>query len=266
MENKEIGKFIYEVRKEKGLTQKELGDILNITDKAVSKWERGLSLPDITIIPSLANALGISTAELINGRKNDVIKPKGNTQKKRGFMTFKQNILISAIFSALCLIAVFICLICDIASNLNVTWSLYPILSIAFSFFLVFPLLFKGLKGIKLSLIALSVLIFPFLLSLSLIIKNDLILPVGMSTAAIVLIYIWVVFYLFNKLKKRKLTAFAVALFLFLPFCVVINTVLSHILSVPWFDVWDAVSMFIILITAIILLLIDRSRQNKTVE
>lgn len=42
-----MGKFISELRKEKGLTQKEIGDMLNITDNSVSKWERGINAPDI---------------------------------------------------------------------------------------------------------------------------------------------------------------------------------------------------------------------------
>ncbi len=48
MENQKIGNFIKELRKEKNLTQKELADKLFITDRAVSKWERGLSCPDIS--------------------------------------------------------------------------------------------------------------------------------------------------------------------------------------------------------------------------
>ena len=70
MENHNIGKFIATMRKEKGLTQKELGDKLFVTDKAVSKWERGLSLPDITILESLASILGVEVSEILQG-KND---------------------------------------------------------------------------------------------------------------------------------------------------------------------------------------------------
>ena len=50
MNYERIGKFIQEKRKEKGLTQKELAQKLNITDKAVSKWERGLGCPDVSIL------------------------------------------------------------------------------------------------------------------------------------------------------------------------------------------------------------------------
>ena len=53
MESKEIGKFIAKIRKEKGMTQQKLAEKLFVTDKAVSKWERGLSLPDISILEPL---------------------------------------------------------------------------------------------------------------------------------------------------------------------------------------------------------------------
>lgn len=69
MENK-IGKFIASLRKEKGLTQQELGAKLFVTDKAVSKWERGLSLPDITLFTSLAEALDVDPTEILQGAKS----------------------------------------------------------------------------------------------------------------------------------------------------------------------------------------------------
>lgn len=53
------------------MTQKELADKLNITDKAVSKWERGLSFPDISILIPLAEILNISLYDLLKGEEND---------------------------------------------------------------------------------------------------------------------------------------------------------------------------------------------------
>lgn len=61
------GKFICEKRKAINMTQKELADKLHITDKAVSKWERGLSFPDITILIPLTEILNISLYDLLNG-------------------------------------------------------------------------------------------------------------------------------------------------------------------------------------------------------
>lgn len=65
-ENRTFADVIVELRKEKGMTQQELADKLHITDKAVSKWERNLSYPDITSISKLANILGVESSYLID--------------------------------------------------------------------------------------------------------------------------------------------------------------------------------------------------------
>lgn len=67
MDNEKIGKFIATLRKNKELTQKELAQKLSVTDKAVSKWERGLSFPDITLLNSLAKVLEVEVSEILNG-------------------------------------------------------------------------------------------------------------------------------------------------------------------------------------------------------
>jgi transcriptional regulator with XRE-family HTH domain len=71
-----IGKFIKEKRKEKGLTQNELASKINVTDKAISKWERGLGCPDVSLLEVLSKELDVSILELLNGRKieSEVIK------------------------------------------------------------------------------------------------------------------------------------------------------------------------------------------------
>lgn len=77
MANKSMGELISVLRKEKGMTQKELADMLNITDKAVSKWERDISCPDTMTIPKLAEILGISVEELMNAKSVPTIGHKG---------------------------------------------------------------------------------------------------------------------------------------------------------------------------------------------
>ena len=64
-----IGRFIANCRKEKKITQEQLAEKLYITDRAVSKWERGLSLPDADKMLDLCNILGINVNELLNGEK-----------------------------------------------------------------------------------------------------------------------------------------------------------------------------------------------------
>ena len=58
MDNERFGTFLAQMRKEMGLTQKELADKLNVTDKAVSKWETGKGFPDVKLLEPLAQALG----------------------------------------------------------------------------------------------------------------------------------------------------------------------------------------------------------------
>ncbi len=75
MDNIKTGNLIKENRKEKGLTQKQLADLLHITDRAVSKWERGLSAPDIALLEPLAEILDVTVAEIVCGQKeNEVTK------------------------------------------------------------------------------------------------------------------------------------------------------------------------------------------------
>ena len=67
-----IGKFIADCRKKKNMTQEQLAQKLYITDRAVSKWERGLSLPDADKMLDLCNILDINVNELLNGEKIDM--------------------------------------------------------------------------------------------------------------------------------------------------------------------------------------------------
>lgn len=75
---KKFGAFVAALRKEKGITQKELSEQLCISDKAVSKWETGVSLPDTVLLIPLANLLDVSVTELLMCERlpnNDVLKP-----------------------------------------------------------------------------------------------------------------------------------------------------------------------------------------------
>ena len=73
-----IGRFIAECRKKANLTQIQLAEKLGITDKAVSKWERGVAMPDTSIMLELCDILGISVNELLSGEK---ISMENNSQK-----------------------------------------------------------------------------------------------------------------------------------------------------------------------------------------
>lgn len=82
MENRKIGAFIAERRKESGLTQQTLADRLGLTNKAVSKWETGDGLPDITILPALAENLGVTVDEILAGERRPKTPEMGEQTRK----------------------------------------------------------------------------------------------------------------------------------------------------------------------------------------
>ena len=67
MDQVKIGKLIAKLRKEKGLTQSQLGEMVGVGDRAVSKWERGVHCPNLAILNLVSEILGITTEELLNG-------------------------------------------------------------------------------------------------------------------------------------------------------------------------------------------------------
>lgn len=69
MNQKEIGKFIASIRKEKKMTQEQLGALLGVTNKTVSRWENGIYMPDISVIPELCSQLCIGINELLSGKR-----------------------------------------------------------------------------------------------------------------------------------------------------------------------------------------------------
>ena len=69
MDVKKIGEFIAYNRKLKGLTQEELGKILGVTNKTISRWENGNYMPDLSLLKPLSDSLGVTLNELLSGEK-----------------------------------------------------------------------------------------------------------------------------------------------------------------------------------------------------
>ena len=77
MDQKKIGQFIKELRKEKQLTQEQLAEILGVTNRSISRWENGVNMPDFDLVIELANYFDVSIEELLDGeRKTDMIDKK----------------------------------------------------------------------------------------------------------------------------------------------------------------------------------------------
>lgn len=82
MEKKSIGAFIAVLRKANGMTQRELAEKLNVSDKAVSRWERDETLPDLSMIPVLAELFGVTSDELLRGQRITREEPMEERQEK----------------------------------------------------------------------------------------------------------------------------------------------------------------------------------------
>lgn len=132
-----MAQFISELRKEKKLTQKELAEQLGVTDKAVSKWERGLCCPDISLLSKLSNILGVTTSELLNGEKYGAPAPGveamveatlqyADTATKSAIaknVRWKYVAIVSVVF----LVSVFILIACISAIDSGLGWSILPL-------------------------------------------------------------------------------------------------------------------------------------------
>ena len=81
MEQQKIGKFIHDLRKEKEMTQKQLADMVGVSDKAISKWETGRGIPDTAIMSELCKVLGISINELLSGERLSVNNYNGKAEE-----------------------------------------------------------------------------------------------------------------------------------------------------------------------------------------
>lgn len=149
MDQFKIGKFISEKRKEKKLTQSELAEKLNITDRAVSKWENGNCMPDVSTIPQLCKILNISINDLFSGEIVDMKDNEKKLEKNLVEMTRlkqesdKQLLILEILIGVLAVVILFICIF--VASFINIEDG-YRITLIIFGVIAFFVSMFFALR------------------------------------------------------------------------------------------------------------------------
>jgi len=199
----------------------------------------------------------------IKAESKEVIKHQAKALKMR----YTHNIG-AVIFSSFLLLGIITCAIVDLAISGALTWSLIPISSIVFAWCSFFPVIKRGVKGIAISLIALSLLIAPYFLVLSsVLVRNNLvddpIATVAIWMAAVGVVYMWAVFAAFRLLKSRKLLASATSVLIAMPVSLTIDIILSRIINEPIFDVWDAMTCAITIVVAGLLFYLDYAKRKK---
>lgn len=135
LNEKETGNFIRELRKNAGWTQKELGVRIGISDKAISKWERGLSFPDITLLPRLAEVFQVSVGDIISGRRLSAAEVStetldtvvNQTLEYSRKDTFRWRKLILNLILTLTVLAGSVCVIVNLAVSGRIDWAWYPL-------------------------------------------------------------------------------------------------------------------------------------------
>lgn len=108
-----MGNLIANLRKKNNMTQQELANKLNITDKAVSKWERGFSCPDISTIPQLAEILGIDANQLLTCNNS-------NNNKSNKDETFFNKVILNLIFKSVGMALGVACFVLSVLGKLEV--------------------------------------------------------------------------------------------------------------------------------------------------
>lgn len=273
MENEKMGQLISELRKSKQMTQKDLAEKLHVSDKAVSKWERGLSCPDISLLLPLSDILGVTIAELLNGEKSNSeevnMTASIDNALEYGVKTTMSKIKMTqhvwgAVFSFFLVLGIIVVSLTNLMVSNTFTWSLIPISVCIFVWLIFFPSITFGFKGIIGSLINLSIFLMPFLYVLDYTINRlvDYRVPIfsmGISIAPILIVFFWIAFFLFKKLRERKLLYSAILMLLLSPVTFLVNFFLDMTQGRGqiWSSTLSIINAIIPLVVAIILFILS---------
>lgn len=147
---KSFGEFLKQKRQEKKLTQKELAKMLIVSESAVSKWEKDVAHPDISMLPKLSEILGVTEHELITASVDNKLREEKLQAKKWRLLSFSWSMFFYIAYG----ITLITCFICDMAINKTLTWFWIVLSAITLAF--TFTNLPKFIKKYKLILIPLS--------------------------------------------------------------------------------------------------------------
>ena len=250
MDNRKMAEFIAEQRKLKRMTQKDLAERLGITDKAVSKWERGLSCPDISLLTELSDVLEVSVSELLSGSKagssedtdlktivEDTLQYANTVTKSR---SKDIRLILIVTISALSFLGITICMICDFAITGRLTWSLFPVSSLVYAWLIITSSIIYSRKGVLVALILISLLTIPFLFVLEKIIGiNGLIMPLATPVFIITMLYLWMVYLMIGRTKYPKYITVALSFLAGIPLSFGINYIVSMRTGDAIIDIWD---------------------------
>jgi transcriptional regulator with XRE-family HTH domain len=202
MEEKvQFGKFIAQKRKDANLTQKELADKLFVTDTTVSKWERGLSYPDITLISSICKVLTISEHEFFTAC--DDIDARNEKKQARKYRIVMNSFFIT--LSVLYALTIVICFVCNLAIEQRLSWFFIVLASIALAFSMTcLPVLLKKNKTI-LTFISATALTYVLEFVICVYASGDWLLHIAYPITTVALLWVWLIMLVVRFVKMNAL-------------------------------------------------------------
>lgn len=252
-----------ERRREKGLTQAQLAERLNITDRAVSKWETGKSLPDSSIMLALCEILGITADQLLSGGREDRTAapvpslPKETAWRvpRRGERRWRLALLLTGgLFTG-----VLVCFICDTALSGGLSWSRIVALSCAYGWAAAFPCVILKRGRPAGSLLSLSLFTIPYLYGLSHLLRVPAVFPVGTAMAAISLPFLWLMYAAFRRMGRSS-RALGTACLLLAGLTASVNGALYLLEAAPPPDAWTGMNVLLLLLAAAVCFTWRRTR------
>jgi transcriptional regulator with XRE-family HTH domain len=296
MDNRKIGEFITLTRKKKNMTQKELADILGVTDKAISKWERGAGYPDISILKPLAEALGVTVTELLDGEASTVSAPENvrdqqaeadkveenNNRTLLNALSYTDHLIrqkenrigniIGISIGLMLFLAIFICMIVDLAVTKQFTWSLIVIDSCVFGGCLFIPPFVSKKHGLLYSLCFLTILIFPFLgilyrLTAPVWLTPDVLWKMEFPIALIWLLILWLSVLLIRRVKINPWFKLSILSLVCIPANLLTNGLVDRMFDhkFTYFDFMEyVITISVLVFIAVISIMIGMLRRGRS--
>lgn len=284
MDNQEFGRRIAEARKKNGMTQKDLAERLDVTDKAVSKWECGKGFPEITLLPKLSRVLGIKPEDLLTDKSataenipanaetgesqiasvdpqvelvTSVIRYSGEQQYR------KLSRLVFPIICGALGIAAFVCALVDFCLTQSLTWSRFPLSALLFCFVVLLPIFLLKKHRTAFGAAVFFAGLVPFLFYIETLVSAKgwvigLALPIAAMTAGCTALTIWL--FLYSKVD-RLIAAAIVFADTGVAMNFLINEIVMRYLDKQYFNISVMITATGFGAAAIVLLVIALSRR-----
>lgn len=260
-DKKSFGKYIAEKRKEVGLTQEELANKLYVIPTTISKWERGVTYPDITVITDLCKELNISEHEFFTACDDEAMnREKIEVQKYRTLKKWLFNII------NLCyLIGIVTCFICNLIIDHKLSWFLIVLVGILISFSITtipFYLKKNKYRFLKVSLIV-TFLIYLLLFTINYVNMGNWLLE-SYIIASFVFIFLWLAILICTFTKFVVSYKISISLIMVSIVTVFTNSVCEQVLDIARNDnnIPNIICAFIMILSSIIISIRELCKNN----